>query len=276
MHKLQWALSAFGDEIDSDLTVQLETLTKNNIHHLEIRSVWGKNILELSAGDISRVKKELKQFSCSISAIGSPIGKVDIHSDFAEHLTQFERALEVAGMLGTEFIRIFSFYVQPGKHEIYREEVIDRIGKLTSLAAKRGVTLLHENEKGIYGDTAKRCLDLLETINSPHLKATFDSANFVQVGEEPFPKAYEILKPWIAYIHVKDALFTDGQVTVAGEGDSNYDMFIERLVADGYRGFLSIEPHLDNSEPGGGVARFAEAYNALIKLINRHSGVYVS
>lgn len=42
MPKLDWTLSAFGDEISADLAEQLETLTKYGIHHLEIRSVWGK------------------------------------------------------------------------------------------------------------------------------------------------------------------------------------------------------------------------------------------
>ena len=34
-----------------------------------------------------------------------------------------------------------------------------------------GITLLHENEKEIYGDTPARCLDILTQIGSPTLRA---------------------------------------------------------------------------------------------------------
>ena len=275
MEQLQWVLSAFGDEIDADLKVQLKTLTEHNIHHLEIRSVWGKNILELWDGEIEQVRKDLIGNGCAISAIGSPIGKVDIESDFNEHLKQFARVLEIAELLETQFVRMFSFFIKPGQHNIYRERVVNQLGQLTHLAEQRGIILLHENEKDIYGDTAERCLDILETINSPNLRATFDSANFIQVGEEPFPKAYQMLRPWVEYIHIKDALFATGEVKPAGEGDGSYDEFIESLIADQYEGFLSIEPHLDNSQPGGGKARFTEAHTALMQLVKAHSEVTV-
>lgn len=276
MQKLQWVLSAFGDEIAADLADQVKTLTKHNIYHLEIRSVWDKNILELSDDELERVKRKLRNHGCSISAIGSPIGKVDIEADFTEHLKQFERALTVAERLETKYIRMFSFFIKPGEHSLHRGRVIDQVGQLTQLAEQRGIILLHENEKEIYGDTADRCLDLLATINSSHLRATFDSANFIQVGEEPFPKAYNLLKPWVEYIHIKDALFATGEVTPAGKGDAQFAQFIERLVADEYEGFLSIEPHLDNSQPGGGEARFTEAYEALINLIKNFEQVNVA
>lgn len=276
MPKLDWTLSAFGDEISADLAEQLETLTKYGIHHLEIRSVWGKNILELSDQELQRVKEGLRDYGCSISAIGSPIGKVEIEANFQEHLKQFERALAVAEFFETKYIRMFSFFIKPGEHSRYRSRVLDQVGTLTQLAEKRAIILLHENEKEIYGDTAERCVDILQSINSPHLRATFDSANFIQVGEEPYPKAYELLKPWIEYVHVKDALYATGEVRPAGEGDARFGRFIENLVGDGYEGFLSIEPHLDNSGPGGGAGRFAEAYEALMKLIRAQPNVRVS
>ena len=103
--------------------------------------------------------------------------------------------------------------------------------------------LLHENEKGIYGDNAPRCKDLLDQFYGPHYQGVFDFANFVQVGQETLP-AFEMLKPYLAYVHVKDALFADGSVVPPGQGDGHVKEILADLIAGGYKGFLSLEPHL--------------------------------
>ena len=103
--------------------------------------------------------------------------------------------------------------------------------------------LLHENEKDIYGDTIARCVDLLQGCNDAHFQAILDPANFIQVGQTPYPDAYEAIRPWLRYVHVKDAR-PDGSVVVVGEGVSHWPELLQRLRADGYDGFLSLEPHL--------------------------------
>ena len=108
-----------------------------------------------------------------------------------------------------------------------------------------GLILLHENEKGIYGDNAARCLDVLESIGSEDLKAVFDPANFVQCKQETFPEAYNMLKPYIEYMHIKDAL-EDGNVVPAGMGIGKVKEILADLKSSNYEGFLSLEPHLSN------------------------------
>ena len=53
-----------------------------------------------------------------------------------------------------------------------------------------------------------------------------------------------MLKSYIAYIHVKDALKSDQSVVPAGYGDGNVAVILKRLSASGFDGFLSLEPHL--------------------------------
>ena len=103
--------------------------------------------------------------------------------------------------------------------------------------------LLHENEKGIYGDSAPRCKELLEAFYGPHFKAVFDFANFVQVGQQTLP-AYELLKPYVEYVHVKDAQWDTGAVVPAGQGDGHVKEILADLIGGGWKGFLSLEPHL--------------------------------
>ena len=242
-------LSAFADEISPDLDEQIAVLSLEHIHFLDLRGVWNTNVLDLSNQQVTRVKETLDAHGIGVAAIGSPIGKVPIDSSFNEHLHLFERAITVAQALQTPYIRIFSFYppaasdrgaVNPAE---YRDEVLRRLREMTARARAAAVILLHENEKDIYGDTIARCVDLLQGINDAHFQAVFDPANFIQCGQTPYPDAYEALRPWLRYVHVKDAR-SDGSVVAAGEGVSHWPELLQRLRADGYDGFLSLEPHL--------------------------------
>jgi sugar phosphate isomerase/epimerase len=240
-----WTLSAFADEISPDLDVQLETLAQESIRHLEFRGVWNKNVLDLTDSEIATVKSRLGQRGVGVSSIGSPIGKIPIVDDFAPHLDRFRRALEVARMLEAPYIRIFSFFIPAGDDPAYyRDEVLERMASLVGEAEGSGVTLVHENEKEIYGDIPSRCLDILTQINSPILRAAWDPANFVQCGVRPHTEGYGSLRPFIVYVHIKDALLASGQVVPAGQGDGQVRETIAALRASGFDGFFSLEPHL--------------------------------
>lgn len=240
-------ISAFADEIDADLSKQMQVLNKHNIRFIEMRGVNGKNISEYTTEDIHSIKKQLDSSNFRISAIGSPIGKIKITDDFEPHFKLFQNVLDLAEILETKYIRVFSFFIPNGSNpKEFRDEVMNRMKRLAASAETRGIVLLHENEKDIYGDTAERCLDILETINSRFLKATFDPANFVQCGVTTYPAAYELLKSHIAYMHIKDAIAGNGSVVPAGEGDGKVKEIICKLIENGYEGFLSLEPHLAN------------------------------
>ena len=242
-------LSAFADEISPDLDEQIAVLSSEKVRFLDLRGVWNTNVLDLSNQQVTRVKETLDAHGIGVAAIGSPIGKVPIDSSFNEHLHLFERAITVAQALQTPYIRIFSFYppaasdrgaVNPAE---YRDEVLRRLREMTARARAANVILLHENEKGIYGDTIARCVDLLQSCDDAQFQAILDPANFIQCGQTPYPDAYEAIRPWLRYVHVKDAR-SDGSVVPAGEGVSHWPELLQRLRADGYDGFLSLEPHL--------------------------------
>jgi len=193
-------LSGFADEISPDLQVQLDTLDSLGIKYLELRGVWGKNVLALTDEELAEVKAELDRRGIGVSAVGSPIGKVPIDSDFEEYRGLVQNAIDVANKLETPYIRMFSFYVNDLDAD--RNEVMQRMQAMVDMAAAGGTVMLHENEKGIYGELAERCLDLHQTITGDSFRATFDPANFVQAGVKPFDDAYPKLKPYIAYFHI--------------------------------------------------------------------------
>ncbi|MBE1440602.1 sugar phosphate isomerase/epimerase family protein [Paenibacillus sp. OAS669] len=237
-------LTGFADEISSDLEEQLDVLESEGIYHLELRSVWGKNVLKLSNEETVKVKERLDQRGFRVSSIGSPIGKIKITDAFEPHLEEAKHAIQLAKFFAARYVRIFSFYIPDGNPADYRAEVLGRMERLTRLAESEGVILLHENESHIYGDTGERCLDILQANASAHLRAAFDPANFVQCKVEPVTQAYPLLSEYISYIHIKDALMENDKVVPAGEGDGQLCQLIHKLNERGYSGFLSLEPHL--------------------------------
>ncbi len=239
-------LSGFSDEISPDFNRQLEIVKGLGLSHIEIRGVNGRNIADHTPTEAEAIKQQLDAYGIGVSSIGSPIGKIKITDDFEPHFKQFQNILELAGVLDTRYIRIFSFFI-PEKKEpsFYRSEVFARLEKILDYAVKKNVILLHENEKEIYGDTARRCADLFENLASPNFRGIFDFANFVQCKEDT-EKAYEQLRPYIDYIHIKDARRKDGKVVPAGMGDGRLRELLLKFKLSGYAGFLSLEPHLQN------------------------------
>ncbi|MCD6220429.1 sugar phosphate isomerase/epimerase [Candidatus Calescamantes bacterium] len=267
-------LSGFGDEISDDLNEQLRVMSEEGLRYLELRGVWGKNVLQLTDEEAKKVKHILMDYNFKISAIGSPIGKIGINDDFAEHLRNFKRTLELAKFFETHYIRIFSYYIPEGERpEKYRDEVIKRMEKKVQWAEREDVILVHENERGIYGDIPERCRDILSTIDSPYLRANFDPANFVFENVKPYQEAFPLLEEFTSYVHIKDALHRQEKVICvpAGEGEAEVKEVLKALRDNGYQGFLSLEPHL--AEAGqyrgfSGPDKFREAATALKKILD--------
>jgi sugar phosphate isomerase/epimerase len=189
----------------------------------------------------------------AVSAIASPIGKVDVTVAADGELARLQRAIAAAHALGAAYIRIFSFYRPDGVPvEAVRDDVLRHLRALADLAEREGVVLVHENEKDIYGDVPQRCLDIVESVGSPALRVAWDNANFVQVGVKPFSDGYALLRPYLEYLQVKDALSADGRVVPAGEGDGELRETLTALRDDGYAGFASLEPHLAATHQLGG------------------------
>lgn len=268
----KWSLSGFGDEIDTDPAVQIAVLQALGAHHIEVRSAWGTNVVALDDDALARLRALLDDTGMKVSAIASPIGKVDISLPVEHELERLHRAINAAKVLDARYIRIFSFfYGADVTVESIRDAVLERMRALAAVAEENGVILLHENEKDIYGDIPERVLDIMEAVASPALKVAWDPANFVQVGVKPFDEGYAKLRPHIAYLQVKDARFADGVVVPSGEGDGDLLRTVEALKADGYSGYASLEPHLADVHSLGGYSgptAFGMAARAFAKVVS--------
>jgi sugar phosphate isomerase/epimerase len=196
MTNVEWMLSGFGDEIDHDLDIQVAVLQALGAGHIEVRSVGGINVVDLDGDQLEAVRTTLLRRGMGVSAIATPIGKVDIAQPIENEVARLRRVIDVAHALDTRYIRIFSFYRGEGVEVAStRDRVLGALRDFATVAEKEGVILLHENEKEIYGDVPARVLDLIESVGSEALRVAWDSANFVQVGVRPFTEGYAMLRP---------------------------------------------------------------------------------
>ena len=240
----KFILSAFADEASPMLDEQIKTLQEEGVSLIELRGVDGKNVSNLTLEEAAAVKVKLDAAGIRLSALGSPYGKANLGVAFDEHLALFKHGLELCKVLDCKRIRMFSFYPAEGKSMAdSREEVLRRLEIMVQLAEEAGVQLVHENEKGIYGDDTARNADLLNVFGK-RLGFAFDPANFIQCGVNTL-EAYDALRDRITYMHIKDAFLSDGAVVCAGHGDGNVPEILRRLNAEREdEVILTVEPHL--------------------------------
>ena len=227
-------LCAFADEADGSLLGQIQALQRNGIEYIELRSVNGKNIKDVTEAEALEYAELLKANGIKVFSIGSPIGKTDIDVDIDAYLEEISHIFKLANILGTEKIRMFSFFNAYEK----REKVLSNLTKMAEKAKEYGVTLYHENEKDIYGDIAERVKDILD--NVPALKSIYDPANYFQVGEKA-ETTLDLFHARTDYFHIKDVIVETGELVPAGYGDGKLDELVSRIDKDIV---LSIEPHL--------------------------------
>ena len=231
-------LCAFADEAGNTLEEQIAALKDNRISYLELRGVDGKNVADLSADEAKNIYSRLDEQGIRVWALGSPAGKTKITADFAFEEERFKRLLEIADLTHAHCIRLFSFYDTAGDGA-YFDEVCARLSRFVELANGHHVKLCHENEKGIYGDTAERCLQLHRAL--PQLGCVFDPANFMQCGVNTLT-AWDLLEPYISYMHIKDCA-PDGNIVPPGDGEGNIATLAARYAKRG-GGIMTMEPHL--------------------------------
>jgi len=265
-------LSAFADEVSQDPQAQMDTLGTNGIKHIELRGAFGTNVMRLSKDQCAELKKQYSDRGFDVSCIASPIGKARLDEDRRKHFDDFRHAVDLAEFFDSRYIRIFSYYPPEGEAIVkYRGPVIDRVNEQVDYVANRNVTLVLENESNLFGAVPERCVYLLAAIRSKKLVAAFDPGNFVNMDiPDVYHTCWVPLRPYVGYFHIKDFKYGERDHAVpAGEGDGDIPAILKDVAADGYTGFLALEPHLiraDTSTGQTGPALFKVAADALKKI----------
>ena len=237
---MKFQLSAFADESSSLIPEQIDALKRNGYSFLEIRSVGDKSFNRLTIEETKEIAKVLSDNGITVQTLGSNIGKIKIDGDFAAHMELYKHTLEQGNIFGADKIRLFSFFIPENEDPAqYKNLVLDRMGLIAETAKQFGILACHENEKGIYGAVASRCLEIHQAV--PEIRGIFDPANYVQCGQDTL-EGWEMLHSYIEYMHIKDAK-QDGTVVLPGLGDGHVPEIIAKYVAQGGK-FFTLEPHL--------------------------------
>lgn len=272
---LDLKMAAFADEASRELEGQIAAMERNGISMLEIRFVGEDNISAVSVDKAKEIRKALDAHGLSVWSIGSPTGKVALNKDFGPHLDKFRHQLELAEILGAHHYRLFSFYETDESAACF-DLVCERLNRFVEAAQGTGVVLCHENEKGIYGDTAAKCAKIHQAI--PALKAIFDPANYLQCGEVILP-AWELIAPYVEYLHIKDCN-AEGKVVPPGTGLGNLPALLKKYADQGGK-VVTLEPHLtkfigldqlengEKTEAGISFANSDEAFDAAAAALRK-------
>lgn len=274
MAAARFPLTGFADEISPNLNEQVQTLSQLGISGLDLRSVDGINVLDLSLDKLERVLSAVHDADLKVSCIGSPVNKVpyDVMTE-AREFDRLKRACYAAQRLNTKRIRLFTPEAPEGSHDELAPKILNWMREQKRLAADQGVILLHENDAkywGAYPENAKR---LFEELGDDHFKAAFDFANTVLLGFRPFEDWFPWILPHLDTLHIKDA--KDGKVVPAGEGDGQLEETLRWLIEQGWNGPLTMEPHLQAAGALGGFSGpqlFEVAVKALRDVLARAGG----
>jgi sugar phosphate isomerase/epimerase len=256
-------LSVINDEITQDFGRACEVAAQEfGLRLIEVRGMWGKNIMRLDAKEIDEARKILEKYRLRVSSIASPIFKVDWPgaptSKFSPRRDQFgadftfeqqdellERGFELTRVFRVDRIRIFDFW-RLDDQKPYRAAIDDKLMEAAKKAAKRGVTLLLENEPSCNTATGAEAGRTLGAVRAPNFKLNWDPGNAASRGEVAYPDGYaQIPKDRIGYMHCKDVVRSGDKYEwmKMGAGIIDYVAQYRALKRDGYRGVVSLETH---------------------------------
>lgn len=265
-------ISAFADEIDPQLAVQMDVCASHGIRHIDLRSIDGVNVSKFTDANARQYRRQMADRGFAVPCIGSPLGKIRIDGNLREHLDVTRRCCELAKLFGARYVRIFSFYGPEGRSIAdFRSPVMTMLGSMVAIAAEFDVVLLHENEKGIYGARPDGVKDIFATIRSPHLQGIFDASNFIEEDLRPYEDAWQQgLAERTQYFHIKDKVRKEDPTCVpAGEGSGRVDAILADAKARGFDGYLALEPHMQQAGQFAGFSgteRFARAVAGLKRV----------
>lgn len=208
------------------------------------RSTWPFTGVEEAADEIARVTGEAGlEFS--------GIGGYRVLGDRQGILTM----LRVTARLGAGRVRVV---VPPSNgpepYPVAFERARTELAWVAEQAADLGVTALVELHQDTLVASASAAMRLIDGLDPAHVGVIHDLGNLIVEGQEHHRSAFQLLGPYLAHVHVKNAgwLATD-EIRADGSrvwesrwmplrsGQASVFQYIADLIAHGYRGWLTVE-----------------------------------
>ena len=271
-------LGSISDEWTPDLEKALQLMKGYGLSWVEIRTVWGVYNTEASPQQVKKIKSLVQQYGFKVSVVDTALYKCTLpgteplpgerhdyspaqeKSLYAGQMDLLKRAIERAHELGTDKVRVFSFW-RVANPERYYSRIADELSKAAELAKRSGIRVMLENESACNVATGHESAKILARVKASNFGANWDIGNGYPLGEASYPDGYNALpKDRIWHMHIKDMRCSPGSkschTVIAGQGQVDLLGQLRALVRNGYQGTMSLEPefqtktisHLEGTE----------------------------
>ena len=245
-------LSGLADEAADGIDGQVAAHRELGWSALELRLLNGKQFSSAAVSDdeFDRTMDTIATAGMRVSGFASAIGNWSrpINGEFALDLADLRVLIPRMHRAQTRFVRTMGWMQAGTSDQTWRDEGIRRYREMAKLAADADIILLHENCEGWGGTSPDNARAFMESVDHPNVRYLFDIGNTVSYGLPTLP-FYEAVKPFIAYVHVKDshrnpAGGKSAVFTYPGQGDAQVREVLSDLLRTGYTAGVSIEPHV--------------------------------
>ncbi len=242
MEKKPFLLSIITDEISQDPEVAFSLVKEYGFDGVELRSVWDTPVEQLPEEKMQALAARIKECGLQVSAIASSFLKDDWGND---DRAKFDRLVNACQVLGCSKIRGFSFWAS----EDYTDEKFAAyLAAYDELLEKEGLTLMLENDPSVNLNTGNALARFFSAHKLRNIGILWDPGNDVYTcGDtlKPYPDEYEAVRPFVRHVHIKDAIHKNGEGVGVALGDGWMDFVgqFKALIADGYTGWIVLEPH---------------------------------
>lgn len=262
LKKEDFILSAAGSEVVQEPEEMLRIIQGQGIKWVELYTMWNKKIVDLESSEIEKLNAILNSNGFRVSGIRSDINRKNISEISTENVMgKFEKCLDIVKKFDAKYIVVSSFYTSDENKTMYREKLIFLFRQMAEIAGKNKITVLVENEPGMFCAKSSECAEIIEAVNSSYFKLAFNPANFAKLGEKPFLGISPHIRRMGFVFYVNDALFS-GEPQIPGYGNAEIKELISILRCWCFSGFFCIKPGL-----GSGKENFNMAANAFWHLL---------
>ena len=235
------------DEITQDILVAAKLAKQYGLDALEIRSVNDRNPFQMSMHDAREIKSVADDYGLKICCVASPLYKIDFadKQKQAEHIEALKKTAEFMHLWETNLIRGFTFLTSGDLVPTF-EQAAAAYEEPLKIAEDADFTFVIESEPSVTTTSFLKLAEFLRVVNHKRVKALYDPGNEASDISNPpaYPDGFELLRPEIRHVHIKDILGTKSgfEPAMIGEGGVDYDGLIPFLKKE-YTGYCSIETH---------------------------------
>ena len=277
-------ISYLPDEMKVSFQESLEIGAALGIRFVEMRSVDGINVIDLSDDQVEDAKKLLDRYGMQVCGLATPFLKCvmpgldagaggPMHQaremPYEEHVRLIKRGAEIAKAFGASRMRLFSFWHHEGVD--FWDALAKAVQECLGEAEGTGVELSLENEGACMIRTSADLAAAAERIPDPRLTFIYDPGNSAYAGMPPREEDLRAIGDRIALVHIKDALHDGSRAVPAliGEGSVGYVQELRR-IATVYDGPLTLEPHY---APGGDTVEGMKQSVAALRRLASEAGI---